>query len=175
MKDSNSQDYFVYEVPPKDFNPKVEVAGCFCEFEDKILYIKRHQYSPQGDTWGIPAGKLEKGENPWNAVIREISEEVGLDLKKEDLRNMGKLYVRLPEIDYIFHLFAFKFNRLPKTQLKLDEHVEERWLTPKEVLKLDLIKGGVEALKFYLKGLELEAHAFGYGLRSIFRNLFNSF
>jgi len=73
-------------VPLKNFHPSIEVAGCYCEYEDKILLLKRTPHKHQGDTWGIPGGKLDEGETPQIAVIREVFEEVGNCYQRRRLR-----------------------------------------------------------------------------------------
>lgn len=37
------------------------------------------------DAWNLPGGGVEAGETPWDAVIREVSEEVGLEVRVERL------------------------------------------------------------------------------------------
>jgi 8-oxo-dGTP pyrophosphatase MutT (NUDIX family) len=135
--------------PPEDFAPIAEAAGCYCEYEDKLLFLKRHPDKSQGNTWGIPGGKLEKGESARDAVIREIWEEVGLDISGEDLQEVGKLYMRLSHCDYVFHMFRKRFTFCPSLILALEEHHEAQWVTFEEALKLPLITGGRDALSFY--------------------------
>lgn len=146
--------YNIFTQPPEDFNPKVAVAGCFCEFEDKLLYLKRHPEKVQGSTWGIPAGKLEPGETPRQAVIREVFEETGLNIENLDLIEVGVLYMRLPHVDYIWHVFRARFDSLPTLNLGLEENTEFLWVTPNEARQLHLITGGGEALQHYLKTIE---------------------
>lgn len=50
--------------------------------EEKILLIERHD----NGLWGMPAGSIELHESPAEAAIREVYEETGLTIKKEDLR-----------------------------------------------------------------------------------------
>jgi 8-oxo-dGTP diphosphatase len=139
----------VFVEAPADFSPRVEAAGCYCEFGDKILFLKRHSTRPQGDTWGVPGGKLEKGESPRSAVIREVQEEVGIEIDGAGLKEVGRLYIRLPEADYVFHLFRNRFESCPEMTLALEEHQEARWVTFSEALQLPLITGGKEALEYY--------------------------
>lgn len=141
--------YTLYFEPPDDFHPTVHVAGCFCEWEDKILYLKRHAEKPQGDTWGLPAGKLEKGEDPRTAAVREVQEEVGIQLKPDDLHEVVKLYIRLDNVDYVFTAFRVRLLKAPKVKLDFDAHVDARWVTVDEALKLPLILGGKEILQVY--------------------------
>ncbi len=139
----------VFLQPPDDFHSNVEVAGCFCEWEDKILLLKRHPDKPQGNTWGVPAGKLEKNETPRMAVIREVQEEVGLDIEDDSLEFLGVLYCRLPHVDYGYHMYRKRFEEFPDVNLDFESHLEMNWVTLEEALKMPLIAGGVEAINFY--------------------------
>ncbi|MFT4303192.1 MAG: NUDIX domain-containing protein [Candidatus Woesearchaeota archaeon] len=50
--------------------------------DDKILIIKRHNADVQKPgMWEFPGGRLDKGENPFLGLKREILEEVGLDVE----------------------------------------------------------------------------------------------
>lgn len=141
----------VYFEPPPDFQSKVCVAGCYCEFEDKILLLKRTPHKHQGDTWGVPGGKLDEGEMPRAAAVREVFEEVGISLKEDDLEEIDTMFIRGPLNDYIFYRFRVRFLKLPAINLSLEEHVEASWLTFEDALKLPLIYGGKEALLNYQK------------------------
>lgn len=141
--------YQVFFEPPADFLPCVEVAGCYLECEEKVLFLKRHPLRPQGGTWGVPAGKLEKGETAKEALIREVYEEIGIEIRKSGIQQMGRLFIRLPSMDYVFHLFLASLAQFPFLTLALDEHEEWQWVTVEEALQLPLIKGGEEALNYY--------------------------
>lgn len=141
--------YTIYTTPPADFCAQAEAAGCYFEWEKRLLLLRRHASRPQGNTWGVPAGKLEQGETPQQAVIREVFEEVGLDITR-GVQEIGKLYIQLPHIAYVYHMFYKKYETLPEITLS-DEHTEARWVTHEEALKLPLIAGGIEALEYYQK------------------------
>ncbi len=51
--------------------------------QNKILLIKR--VKPNETYWVIPGGGIEKGETKEQALIREIKEELGLDIKPKEL------------------------------------------------------------------------------------------
>lgn len=144
--------YEVFAEPPKDFNPAIKAAGCYCSWNDKLLFLKRHPEKPQGNTWGVPGGKLEKSETAKMAVIREIHEEVGLNIDNNALEMIGQLYCRLPNMDYAYYLFKQSFKDFPTINLCLAEHIESRWVTIDEALTLPLIAGGIEALQYYRNG-----------------------
>ena len=144
----------LFLTPPPDFCPKVLVAGCYCEFEDKILFLKRSPHKLYGNTWGVPGGKLEEGETPRTAAIREVLEEVGIRINEDDLEEIDEMYIRGAQMDYIFYRFRVRFLELPVIDLSLDEHVAWAWLTFEEAIKLPLIYGGLEALLSYQKFVE---------------------
>lgn len=141
----------VYKEPPEGFISSVEVSGCFCYCEDKLLILLRHPQKPAGNTWGIPGGKIEVSETPKMAVIREIHEEVGLNIE-EALEKIGSIYCKLPHMGYIYHMFKKCFDSIPEVNLSLDEHIDYKWVTYEEALELPLIPAGAEALHFFKKG-----------------------
>jgi 8-oxo-dGTP pyrophosphatase MutT (NUDIX family) len=124
---------------PENFAPKFEVAGCFVEYAEKILLLHRHPDKPQGGTWCVPAGKLDRGEDAITAIIRETKEETGFLLDRERLRFVKKTFVVYPEYQFVYHLFKIKLNTMPNIKNKPDEHTDHKWVTPTEALKMDLI------------------------------------
>ena len=59
----------------------VPVVKGIVRFRDKYLIIKRDDKDEIGaGTWEFPGGKIEFGESPENALIREAKEETGLDI-----------------------------------------------------------------------------------------------
>ena len=144
-----SSSYQVFLDPPADFFPKVHAVGCYLVTHGRILILLRHPEKFQGSTWGVPGGKIEPGENPAKAVMREVEEEVGISLSQKDLRCLGQLFIRLTEVDYTFEIFTYNFTSLPQVILEMKEHTDFGWFLPEEAKKLKLIQGGLEALKFY--------------------------
>jgi len=135
---------------PSDFRGSSVAAGCFIESSGRLLYLKRAPSRIAPNTWCIPGGKLEPGETPRAAIIREVLEEVGLSIDTPDLQHLGPLYLRHPDYDYIFHVFHKPLPILPTLQLN-PEHTAFQWITPAQAPALPLIPGGPEALLFYLQ------------------------
>ncbi len=136
----------VFKEPPDNFSPRLEVAACFLTVDESVLFMKRQPYKSDGSLWGIPGGRFEKGETAHQAVVREIKEETGIDLPNETLKYFGKVYIRLPDVDFIYHMFAHELRETPEIQMDPVEHTEYRWITLEEALKLPLIRGEAECI-----------------------------
>jgi len=52
---------------------------------DKVLIAKRPSNKHQGGLWEFPGGKVETNETPFQALKRELKEEIGLDIIQADL------------------------------------------------------------------------------------------
>ncbi len=61
------------------FSQAFVVVGAIIEKDGKILLVKENMKGPDNFKWNQPAGWVDVGENPINAVIREVKEETGLD------------------------------------------------------------------------------------------------
>lgn len=60
---------------------RVHVAvGIIFDTDNKILLAKRPQHLHQGGKWEFPGGKVEQGETTSEALIRELREEVALEV-----------------------------------------------------------------------------------------------
>lgn len=142
--------YSVYLLPPSDFKPKFQAVGCFCDYQGQILLLKRNPDVVEGNTWGIPGGKIDKGESPRTATIRETFEETGLNVNSEtDLKEMRKHYIRLAHVDFVFHMYRIRAAEPYEIQLAPKEHQEYQWLTVPQILELPLITGEIESFLYY--------------------------
>lgn len=138
----------VYSLMPNDFRPQVEVSACYLGCKDSYLFLLRAPGSLQARTWGVPAGKVEQGELPREAVIREVREEIGVNLDNALLAEVGSLYVRYPHVDFVYHAFAYEVSHQPPITLSA-EHDEYRWVKPSQLAKLPLISGAIEAFRYF--------------------------
>lgn len=69
--------------------------GVIFNENDEVLLCHRRDK----DLWDIPGGMVERGETPWEGVVREVKEEVGLDV--EIMRLIG-VYSKKKKNDVIF-------------------------------------------------------------------------
>ncbi len=129
----------IFNTRPADFNPKMEVVSCFVENDGKFLLLHRQDHKPEGNTWGVPAGKVEKDESHLSAILREIEEETGLSFTADQLEYLTKVFVRYPYADIIFHIFRTALHVHDAIVIDPSAHKDYCWATPQESLEMPLI------------------------------------
>lgn len=55
----------------------IGVFAIIIDSQERVLFCHRRDY----DFWNLPGGGVESGESPWDALVREIKEETGLEAK----------------------------------------------------------------------------------------------
>ncbi|MEK7452654.1 MAG: NUDIX hydrolase [Patescibacteria group bacterium] len=124
----------------ENFNKNFDVVSVFIEHNEEILLLHRQDHKPQGNTWANVAGKVNGGENLLDALIREVEEEIGLKIKKENYTYFKKYYVRYPGYDFLYHIYHLLLEERPILNLNLEESKDYKWIKPQDALKLDLIQ-----------------------------------
>lgn len=134
----------IHNSPPEDFRFDAHVSACYLKHQRHYLLLKKAPY------WTFPGGKMEKGETPRDAVIREVREETGFCLNSYPLTKLGQLYIRRPDCDFAFTLFHIELKE--KIEVKLsEEHTDFDWILEEEVPSLPLMPGGLEAFEYFKK------------------------
>ena len=117
---------------------KVTTVGALIEHDGKILILHRgSQEETSPGTWGLAAGRLEPGEDPADAALREVEEETGHQALKESLQEAGTHKWKSPGMDVTFH--AYRLPVKERIEVKLDpaEHDNHAWKTPDGILELE--------------------------------------
>lgn len=122
----------------------IEVVAAIIVRDGKVFATKRGYGKWQG-WWEFPGGKIEAGESPEDALVREIREELDAEIAVGDL-------VETVEWDYPdFHLTMHCFQcSLLSESVHLNEHEAAAWLTPEtldSVRWLPADEGLVEKLR----------------------------
>ena len=118
----------------------VKVVAAIIAQEGKIFATQRG-YGEFKDGWEFPGGKIEEGETPQQALVREIQEELDTEVEVGDL--LGTV-----EYDYpTFHLSMQCFLcRIKAGSLNLKEHEAARWLAEDELDSVDWLPADIEVL-----------------------------
>ncbi len=124
----------------------MRVVGCFIEHDGKILILHRLPNKSQGDKWGIPAGKVDEGENDRQTVIREIMEETQIDISNKDIKFVCEMVDILPDKTVYFQAFRVIFDNEPKVIINPNEHQDFKWVTPKEFYEMPNTMTGIKVL-----------------------------
>lgn len=89
-------------------------AGAAIINGSKILLIKRVK-SPEAQHWGLPGGKIDLFETSENAIIREVKEEINLDLKDPFLLCISDLFDETLGYHWISPIYLFtEYSGEPK-------------------------------------------------------------
>ena len=142
----------IFNKPPKNFNSRFTVVSIFMESDGRILLLKRLPNKSQGGKWGLPAGKVDPGEDISTAIQREIKEETGLLVSQKEFAHWGEFYVRYPDYDFVYHVFHINFKEKPLVKIKTDEHDNYQWEIPARAERsLNLMLGAAEIIKMFYK------------------------
>jgi len=79
-------------------NFHIGVFAIITDDQDRVLMSHRRDY----DLWNLPGGRVEKGEVPWEALVREVDEEIGL---KVEVKKLMGIYSK-PQKDEIVFCFV---------------------------------------------------------------------
>lgn len=91
--------------------------------KDEVLLVRQFRYPYKEVLTELPAGKLEKDEDPFEAMKREQLEETGT--KSENYIFLGKLYPTPGYCGEIIHIWAGRISEY--CEQKLDEENFSRW------------------------------------------------
>ena len=96
------------------------------------VFATQRGYGDYKDSWEFPGGKIETGETPQKALVREIKEELDTEIVVEDL-------LTIIEYDYpTFHLSMQCFwCQIVEGTLVLKEHEAARWLDLESIDSVD--------------------------------------
>lgn len=142
----------IYEHRPDHLTLSVEIAACYIEINNKMLFLQRAHHSKyEPETWGAPAGKLEPNESPLEAAIRELYEETSIAIEPPMIQPIGTLYFEKPGGNYAYHMFKVTLSEEPSVQISPKEHHDYVWATHDELKNMNLMLGAYEALLHYYK------------------------
>jgi 8-oxo-dGTP diphosphatase len=107
---------------------KIEVVAAIIHDEKERIFATQRGYGDFKDDWEFPGGKMEPGEMPEEALMREIWEELETRIRVERL-------VQTVEWDYpAFHLTMHCYLcHVESGHLELKEHEAAKWLRKEEL------------------------------------------
>ena len=117
--------------------------------ENGRVFATQRGYGDFKDGWEFPGGKIEAGESPEQALVREIREELDTEIRVERL-------LRTVEWDYpTFHLSMDCFIcKIESGDLHLREHEAARWLDLEHLNDVDWLPADLQLIPEIAKYLE---------------------
>ena len=124
---------------------KIEVVAGVIINKNKILCCqrKKSKYSYLSEKWEFPGGKLEEGETREKALIREIDEELEMEIK--DLKFALTVVHQYDDFQLTMHTY-FAYSQKPK--MKLNDHKDAVWATLEEVDKFDWAAADIPIVEY---------------------------
>ncbi|MFF6993418.1 (deoxy)nucleoside triphosphate pyrophosphohydrolase [Streptomyces sp. NPDC008313] len=126
---------------------RIVVVGAALTREGRLLAARRSAPPELAGRWELPGGKVEPGESPEGALVRELREELGVEAEP-----VGRVPGEWPlKPGYVLRVWL---SRLVSGEpLPLEDHDELRWLTPDEIWDVAWLDQDVPAVKAVLSVL----------------------
>ena len=123
----------------------IPVVCAIIEQDDLILCALRSEHMSPPGKWEFPGGKLEVNELPEEALIREIKEELNIEIRIiEALPITEHAYVPEKIIQLIPYRCVIESDENPTPT----EHSELRWVKRDELLQLDWAEADIPIVKY---------------------------
>ena len=119
----------------------INVVAAVIIKEGKVFATQRG-YGEYKGGWEFPGGKIEEGEGSQEALVREIKEELDVDI------TVGEL-IDIVEYDYpTFHLSMQCFKcEIKSGEIVLLEHTSAKWLNKDELYTVNWLPADIELVK----------------------------
>ncbi len=129
----NSPDPIILNQDDKKILPVVAVA--LVDPDDRVLLAQRPEGKAMAGLWEFPGGKIEPGETPEVALIRELREELSIDVSASCLAPFTFASHTYPDFHILLLLYIC---RVWKGNPKTKEHQELKWVRPIKMKDFDM-------------------------------------
>jgi 8-oxo-dGTP diphosphatase len=123
------------------------VVAAAIERDGRYLAARRTKPDWAAGRWEVPGGKVEPGESEVDALVREIREELGVEIAV-GIRVPGEWSLH---DDLVLHLYVATL--IDGDPQPLEHHDELRWLTPDEFDDLSWLESDIDAVRALARGL----------------------
>ena len=111
------------------------VAAALVDADNRVLVAQRPAGKALGGLWEFPGGKLESGERPEAALIRELDEELGIAVQEACLAPLTFASHAYPDMHLLMPLYICRrWSGTPRSR----EGQALRWLRPRTLRDIDM-------------------------------------
>lgn len=125
----------------------IEVVAAIIRKGERIFATQRG-YGDFKDYWEFPGGKMEAGETPEQALIREIREELDAEIRIDKL--LSTIEWDYPQFHLTMHCYVCS---LVSNELHLNEHEAAKWLNKDEIRSVNWLPADNQLLPLIVKEL----------------------
>jgi 8-oxo-dGTP diphosphatase len=122
---------------------RIVVVGAALLDGGRLLAARRSAPAELAGRWELPGGKVEAGERPEDALVRELREELGIDAEPVE-RVPGEWPLRAP---YVLQVWTARLLPGSPAPEPLQDHDELRWLALAEVWDVAWLDQDVAAVR----------------------------
>ncbi|ANP49228.1 8-oxo-dGTP diphosphatase [Streptomyces griseochromogenes] len=133
---------------------RIVVVGAALLDDGRLLAARRSAPPELAGRWELPGGKVEAGERPEDALVRELREELGIDAEPVE-RVPGEWPLGSP---YVLHVWTARLCPGSAAPQPLEDHDELRWLTPDRLWEVPWLDQDVPAVRELAARLGAGAH-----------------
>ena len=128
---------------------QIEIVAAIIFREEKVLCVQRTEHEKEYVSlkWEFPGGKIEVGESREEALVREIREELSVDI--EDAEFLMTVEHTYPDFHLTMHVYT---GVVTKGEITLNEHIALKWLSVDELDQLDWAEADVAVVKCLKNG-----------------------
>ncbi|MBV7700753.1 (deoxy)nucleoside triphosphate pyrophosphohydrolase [Streptomyces sp. TRM70350] len=129
---------------------RIVVVGAALLDGGRLLAARRSAPPELAGRWELPGGKVEPGETPEAALVRELREELGVEA--EAVRRVpGQWPLRAP---YVLQVWTTRLRTGSPEPKALQDHDELRWLTAGTLWSVEWLEQDVEAVRAVARVLD---------------------
>jgi 8-oxo-dGTP diphosphatase len=123
--------------------PMKRVVAALIEKDGKLLVCQRTRHQTMPLKWEFPGGKIEEGEQPRDALRRELEEELGI------LATVGDEIARIQHEYPNGGMVELRFFIVREYQREIENRIfrEVQWAVPRDLPKFDFLEADLTLVK----------------------------
>ncbi|MGF9943003.1 (deoxy)nucleoside triphosphate pyrophosphohydrolase [Priestia megaterium] len=119
-----------------------KVVAAIIKEKDQLLIAQRHSKDPLAGKWEFPGGKLEPGETPEECLVREIREELRVEIEIRSFYDDNVYGSK----DQAIHLL-FYWAEVVNGEVTPVVHDDIKWINIKELARFDFAPADIPIVK----------------------------